>query len=244
MALYGGVRFRTLLSARWAAFFDLAGWSWSYRPVDFSGWAPTFLLDIPTSESVWACVGETKSADALVARFETLLSRFVEDGRALLFGLCPLEGLGLFGVLPSPRWRWIRGSELGVDADDLWRRSAAEKAERPVVATPIAAALEDEPVDWRRRAEHVSIHRWASPAGARDWGVIVAAIGRTDPVLAGVLVGVDRAVMDDEAIDIWLPRYSIRGAILEGMGAQPRETVERVLHLNLQIHYTVEGAGV
>ena len=31
--LYGGVRFRSRLEARWAAFFfDVAGWSWEYEP--------------------------------------------------------------------------------------------------------------------------------------------------------------------------------------------------------------------
>lgn len=36
--------FRSRLEARWAAFFDLAGWEWDYEPFDLSGWAPDFLL--------------------------------------------------------------------------------------------------------------------------------------------------------------------------------------------------------
>ena len=45
---YQGVRFRSRLEARWAAFFDLAGWSWEYEPVELAGWAPDFLLHVPT----------------------------------------------------------------------------------------------------------------------------------------------------------------------------------------------------
>jgi hypothetical protein len=29
---YNGVNFRSRLEAKWAAFFDLAGWSWEYQP--------------------------------------------------------------------------------------------------------------------------------------------------------------------------------------------------------------------
>ena len=42
--LYAGVRFRSRLEARWAAFFDLAGWSWEYEPFDLDGWTPDFSI--------------------------------------------------------------------------------------------------------------------------------------------------------------------------------------------------------
>jgi hypothetical protein len=42
--MYGGVCFRSRLEARWAAFFDLAGWRWEYEPLDLQGWTPDFLL--------------------------------------------------------------------------------------------------------------------------------------------------------------------------------------------------------
>lgn len=41
---YAGVRFRSRLEARWAAFFDLCGIKWEYEPFDLDGWAPDFLL--------------------------------------------------------------------------------------------------------------------------------------------------------------------------------------------------------
>ena len=44
---YSGVQFRSRLEARWAAFFDLMGWKWSYEAVDLHGWVPDFHLIIP-----------------------------------------------------------------------------------------------------------------------------------------------------------------------------------------------------
>lgn len=41
---YGGVQFRSRLEARWAAFFDIAGWRWQYEPIDLDGWIPDFRL--------------------------------------------------------------------------------------------------------------------------------------------------------------------------------------------------------
>lgn len=41
---YGGVRFRSRLEARWAAFFDICHWHWTYEPQDFDGYIPDFLL--------------------------------------------------------------------------------------------------------------------------------------------------------------------------------------------------------
>ena len=47
---YAGVRFRSRLEARWAAFFDLCGWSWDYEPIDLDGWAPDFILKFPIAD--------------------------------------------------------------------------------------------------------------------------------------------------------------------------------------------------
>ena len=49
--LYQGVQFRSRLEARWAAFFDLAGWGWDYEPIDLVGWVPDFIVTIPCSHS-------------------------------------------------------------------------------------------------------------------------------------------------------------------------------------------------
>ena len=42
--MYKGVSFRSRLEARYAAFFDLAGWDWSYEAIDKDGWIPDFLV--------------------------------------------------------------------------------------------------------------------------------------------------------------------------------------------------------
>lgn len=44
---YAGVRFRSRLEAKWAAFFDLCGLRWMYEPLDLAGYIPDFLLLIP-----------------------------------------------------------------------------------------------------------------------------------------------------------------------------------------------------
>lgn len=41
---YAGVQFRSRLEARWAAFFDLAKWTWEFEPPEEIGWLPDFLL--------------------------------------------------------------------------------------------------------------------------------------------------------------------------------------------------------
>ena len=42
--VYKGIEFDSRLEAKWACFFDLCKWRWSYHPVDFSGWYPDFAL--------------------------------------------------------------------------------------------------------------------------------------------------------------------------------------------------------
>lgn len=42
--VYKDTLFRSRLEAKWAAFFDLAGWRWEYEPYDLDGWTPDFLI--------------------------------------------------------------------------------------------------------------------------------------------------------------------------------------------------------
>jgi hypothetical protein len=42
--LYKGVRYRSRLEAKWAAFFDLLGWRFQYEPYDLQGWIPDFVI--------------------------------------------------------------------------------------------------------------------------------------------------------------------------------------------------------
>lgn len=44
---YAGHLFRSRLEARWAAMFDLLGWSWTYEPFDCNGYIPDFVIEGP-----------------------------------------------------------------------------------------------------------------------------------------------------------------------------------------------------
>lgn len=41
---YRAYEFRSRLEAKYAVFFDLCGWSWSYEPPEFNGWIPDFAI--------------------------------------------------------------------------------------------------------------------------------------------------------------------------------------------------------
>ena len=67
---YAGTNFRSRLEARWASFFDLVGWRWTYEPFDTGGWIPDFLIQghDPFLVEVGPCITEddyrAKSAKA------------------------------------------------------------------------------------------------------------------------------------------------------------------------------------
>lgn len=41
---YRNYLFRSRLEAKYAVFFDLCGWAWSYEPMDMNGWIPDFAI--------------------------------------------------------------------------------------------------------------------------------------------------------------------------------------------------------
>jgi hypothetical protein len=48
---YNGLVFRTPLEARWAAFFDLAGWRYWTNPVPIGDWQPDFKVEFGCGHS-------------------------------------------------------------------------------------------------------------------------------------------------------------------------------------------------
>lgn len=50
-ATYDGLEFKTALIAQWAAFFDLAGWSWRVNPSPIGNWSPDFRVTFPCGHS-------------------------------------------------------------------------------------------------------------------------------------------------------------------------------------------------
>lgn len=55
---YAGNAFRSRLEAKWAAFFDLIGWQWTYEPFDTGDWIPDFLIhgDKPFLVEIGPCI--------------------------------------------------------------------------------------------------------------------------------------------------------------------------------------------
>lgn len=82
---YKGVRFRSRLEAKWAAFFDAVGWTWEYEPIDLEGYIPDFILpDMATPLLV-----EVKPAMTLGELQETAVPKVEASGweyEAMLVG--------------------------------------------------------------------------------------------------------------------------------------------------------------
>lgn len=113
--VYEGVRFRSRLEARWAAFFDLVGWEWEYEPFDLEGYIPDFLLpftqapmlvEIKPDFTHKSLTTSIEKMDATSWGGEALLlgSRFITDrvGFAPTLGVSP----GLFRERSSSGWNW------------------------------------------------------------------------------------------------------------------------------------------
>lgn len=90
--MYRGNRFRSRLEARWASFFDLIEWPWTYEPLDGAGYVPDFLVTGHRSMLV-----EIKPA----ADTTQLMTQAWAKAEAGLSGLWPGDVL-LLGATPLP----------------------------------------------------------------------------------------------------------------------------------------------
>jgi hypothetical protein len=92
--LYAGVRFRSRLEARWAAFFDVIGWEWNYEPFDLYGWIPDFMIIVKTGRPVLV---EVKPAAtffdecAQEAKRDIERCLFMSEYESLIVGLKPFS---------------------------------------------------------------------------------------------------------------------------------------------------------
>jgi hypothetical protein len=95
--VYKGIRFRSRLEAKWAAFFDLLGWRWAYEPLDLRGYIPDFHLHFKNPLLV-----EVKPALAVkhMEEFTPKLLRSGWDGDFLMVGTQLFES-SAFERLPS-----------------------------------------------------------------------------------------------------------------------------------------------
>ena len=84
--LYRDVLFRSRIEARWAAAFDLWGWTWAYEAIDLSGYVPDFILefDAPILVEVKARPEEYDAAEGKIElsgwRGEAMIVSSVIDG--------------------------------------------------------------------------------------------------------------------------------------------------------------------
>ncbi len=104
---YNGVKFRSRLEARWAAFFDLCLWDWEYEPIDLDGWVPDFRVTFPCSHS------ECSGSHSLLVEIKPYYSISEFQGHPCTryaFGFCddgptrieiPADASASFGVNPS-----------------------------------------------------------------------------------------------------------------------------------------------
>lgn len=111
--VYEGVQMRSRLEARWAAFFDLCGWKWTYEPCDFNGWIPDFALHGKSSKKQIQIFVEVKP----VIDFPQWVANEIEQSgckfECLILGTCPLFQPNMLGWLgESPDW--------GVSDGFLW----------------------------------------------------------------------------------------------------------------------------
>lgn len=69
---YRQYEFRSRLEAKWAAFFDLCKWPWSYEPVDLNGWIPDFAVgERPTLVEVKPFFREEEFSEAKSKIFQS-----------------------------------------------------------------------------------------------------------------------------------------------------------------------------
>lgn len=103
--MYKGIQMRSRLEARWAAFFDVVGWRWSYEPPEFPGWIPDFKLDTAGK----LLLVEVKPAERLDDEHGTEARRDIErclpglPCEAVILGNNPqvVDGLTYLGWMPE-----------------------------------------------------------------------------------------------------------------------------------------------
>lgn len=111
---YGGINFRSRLEAKWAAFFDLIGWNWTYEPVDFRGWTPDFAIK-GSSKPVYV---EVKPIYDIEKKVTNKIDASDCNNEVLLVGA---EGPFLYHGIPTVGWlrdAWFHDDNIPVDAWD------------------------------------------------------------------------------------------------------------------------------
>lgn len=110
--IYSGVRFRSRLEARWAAYFDLRGdTTWQYEPLEFPGWIPDFTINVETSRGTADFIVEVKPISD-VRQFtdskdgSKTLKALVKDIQSNSSYWSRFNGLMILGESPASIWFW------------------------------------------------------------------------------------------------------------------------------------------
>ncbi|RQT01769.1 hypothetical protein DF044_38470 [Burkholderia contaminans] len=133
---YNEIEFRTKLLAQWAAFFDLAGWTWQVNPAPVGDWLPDFAVrfpcghsECPDEHSLLVSVLPVSEIEAMSGH-PALQHRYSVDDAS---GKSRAHAGALFGVTPTASaWEMAHGAGGGHDNvpfwvsnwQELWRRAA------------------------------------------------------------------------------------------------------------------------
>lgn len=115
---YSGVRFRSRLEARWAAFFDLIGWKWEYEPVDLVGWSPDFKVEFDCGHSECA---PTHNLLVEIKPFDHIFEFEGHPATQYPFGFkddcaIPADASACFGLNPNVvEWQMVHGAGGGLE---------------------------------------------------------------------------------------------------------------------------------
>jgi hypothetical protein len=115
---YQGIRFRSRLEAKWAAWFDAVGWPWVYEPIDLAGYIPDFVLPFPAGPvlvEVKPCFAlSDRIAQDAIARIDA--SAWPQEALligAALFGDDDAVSCGWLGeVVPGRKRLWFDDAPL------------------------------------------------------------------------------------------------------------------------------------
>lgn len=119
---YAGTRYRSLVEAKWARFFELLGWPFEYEPFELNGYIPDFVLTFPEPVLV-----EVKSELCFEALFDyrSKIEASGWDGHALIVGARLFQGPYSLGAsYMSTEEEKIYRDTLGVirfAGDDYWQ---------------------------------------------------------------------------------------------------------------------------
>lgn len=97
--VYKGIQMRSRLEARWAAFFDLCTWQWSYESLDFNGWIPDFAR---STEHPWESVSLFEIKPVRAFEYPADVAEKME--RAVGADISKYD-LWILGMDPSAMWR-------------------------------------------------------------------------------------------------------------------------------------------